>query len=260
MSKEPLVLLHGFSGVPTVWEPVAEPLAEHHELHVLSLAGHAAGRPLPAGTEYSIATLADELEGQMDAAGLGTAHVCGNSLGGWLAIELGVRGRARSVVAIAPAGGWTVGSAEERRLQRFFRMQYRLVRLGGGRPGRVARHPALRRFAFRDACVHGDRWTPAQAAAIMRGAYACAWKDVMAGLERHGPPVEFARIDVPVRLVWGTRDRILPHGRYSRHLRDLLPDAEYVQLEGVGHVPMIDDPQAVSRAILEVTARVASPG
>ena len=42
----------------------------------------------------------------MDAAGMATAHVAGNSLGGWLAFELARRGRARSVCAISPAGGW----------------------------------------------------------------------------------------------------------------------------------------------------------
>src|SRR4051812_6958850 len=42
----------------------------------------------------------------MDEAGFATAHLAGNSLGGWLALKLAERGRARSVVALAPAGGW----------------------------------------------------------------------------------------------------------------------------------------------------------
>src|SRR3954447_19683935 len=108
-AKEPLILLHGFSGSTVMWDPVLEPLSEHHELHVMPLAGHAGGELLADGIAYSVGTLADDLEARMDAAGLETAHVCGNSLGGWLALELGVRGRARSVVAVAPAGGWEGG-------------------------------------------------------------------------------------------------------------------------------------------------------
>jgi pimeloyl-ACP methyl ester carboxylesterase len=259
-AKEPLVLLHGFSGSTVMWDPVLEPLSEHHELHVWALAGHAGGELLADGIEYSVATLADDLEARMDAAGIETAHVCGNSLGGWLALELGVRGRARSVVAIAPAGGWEAGSREERRLRRYFARQYRLVRFGGPRADRIVRSARMRRLTLRDACVRGDLLTAEQAAAIVRGAYDCSvWRELVDGIESHGPPVAFDGIEVPVRLIWGTRDRILPHRRYTQRLRTMLPDADYVELAGVGHVPMIDDPAAVSAAILEVTARERVP-
>ena len=45
----------------------------------------------------------------MDEAGFETAHIVGNSLGGYLALQLAARGRAESVVALAPAGGWAAG-------------------------------------------------------------------------------------------------------------------------------------------------------
>ena len=45
----------------------------------------------------------------MDDAGFATAHLVGNSLGGYVALQLAARGRARSVVALAPAGGWAPG-------------------------------------------------------------------------------------------------------------------------------------------------------
>ena len=52
------------------------------------------------------ATLADDVERRMDAIGWSTAHIVGNSLGGWVAFELERRGRARTLTGIAPAGGW----------------------------------------------------------------------------------------------------------------------------------------------------------
>ena len=64
----------------------------------------------------------------------------------------------------------------------------------------------------------------------------------------------FEGIDCPVRIVWGTKDRVIPHSRYARRLRDLIPAAEYVELEGLGHCPMVDDPPLIARTILEVTA------
>lgn len=255
MSADPLVLLHGFSGTPVLWEPVRDRLADRHDLLIPTLVGHCGGGVLADGVEASIGAMADELEEQMDAAGFETAHLCGNSLGGWLALELATRGRARSVVAIAPAGGWEAGSAEERRLRRYFRRQYRAVQLGGPWAEAMTRRPGLRRLVLRDVCVHGERFSAAQAAAIVRGAYECGiWADLTAAIERDGPAAPFD-VDCPVRIVWGTRDRVLPHGRYSQRFRTLVPDAEFVELAGLGHCPMVDDPELVARMVLEVTAR-----
>ena len=50
--------------------------------------------------------MADDVERRLDALGWGTAHIVGNSLGGWVAFELERRGRARTLTGIAPAGGW----------------------------------------------------------------------------------------------------------------------------------------------------------
>lgn len=255
MDREPLVLIHGFSGTPVMWEPVAKRLAERHELLTPTLAGHGGGTPLAAGVACSVAALADALEAELDAAGVATAHLCGNSLGGWLALELAARGRARSVVALAPAGGWEAGSREERRLGRYFRRLRRLVRLSGARAEALTRRPGLRRLALREMCVHGDRATPAQATAIVRGAFECEiWDDLTAAIERDGPPAPFAPIACPVRIAWGTRDRVLPYPRYADRFRSLVPGAELVVLDGLGHVPMLDDPALVAATILAVTA------
>ena len=57
-------------------------------------------------------------------------------------------------------------------------------------------------------------------------------------------------------LAWGTRDRLIPSPRYSQRLRNLLPNAEWIELPGLGHVPMFDDPQLVARTIAEFVGRV----
>jgi len=67
-------------------------------------------------------TLVDQTERSIDAAGIDTAHFVGNSLGGYLALRLAARGRARSVVALAPAGGWATG---DRSPQELFAQQLR---------------------------------------------------------------------------------------------------------------------------------------
>jgi pimeloyl-ACP methyl ester carboxylesterase len=79
-----------------------------------------------AATSVSVNALVDAVERDLDAAGFDTAHVVGNSLGGWIAFDLATRGRARSVVALAPAGGWEQGSRAERRLRTLFIRNHKL--------------------------------------------------------------------------------------------------------------------------------------
>jgi pimeloyl-ACP methyl ester carboxylesterase len=255
MERTPLVLIHGFSGTPVMFEPVAPLLEEHHDLLVPTVLGHCGGATLADGAVCGIAALADDLEAQMDAAGVETAHVCGNSLGGWLALELAVRGRARSVVAIAPAGGWEPGSPEEKRLKPYFMRSYRALKLLGDRVDTLAKRPGLRKLALRDVSTHAERYSARQARDIMRGAQDCPiYLDLMEAILHDGPPKAFEGIACPARIVWGTADRVISHSRYAKRLRDMVPDADYVELEGLGHCPMVDDPPLVARTILDVTA------
>jgi pimeloyl-ACP methyl ester carboxylesterase len=112
MPDEPLVLIHGFSATRGVWQPLLESLERDHQVLAVNLAGHVGGPEIPDGTDVSVGALVDAVERDMDAAGFETAHLVGNSLGGWISLELAKRGRARSVVAIAPAGGWEQNTRE----------------------------------------------------------------------------------------------------------------------------------------------------
>ena len=104
-SGEPMFLLHPFMLSQGVWKCVAPQIATTGRYEV-------SRRPCPATTAASgqgfldTAELADDMERRMDALGWGTAHIVGNSLGGWVAFELERRGRARTLTGIAPAGGW----------------------------------------------------------------------------------------------------------------------------------------------------------
>src|SRR6185295_16417489 len=69
-----------------------------------TLLGHAGGPRLEG--DVTASAVPDAVERAMDAAGFETAHIVGNSLGGFVALQLAARGRARTVVALAPAGGW----------------------------------------------------------------------------------------------------------------------------------------------------------
>src|SRR5687767_10997424 len=103
-SGEPLVLIHGIGHTWRGWRPMLPLLEPRFDVLAVDLPGFGHSAPLPAGVPPTAETLADAVEREMDAAGFGTAHVAGNSLGGWIALVLGRRGRARSITAISPAG------------------------------------------------------------------------------------------------------------------------------------------------------------
>ncbi len=111
-SGEPLLLLHGFTGTWQHWRPLLGDLVARYEVVAPTLAGHDGGKPMPPGTALNYASSTDLLEEHLDELGLDTVHVVGNSMGGALALELAKRGRARSVVALAPGGGWNTGDGE----------------------------------------------------------------------------------------------------------------------------------------------------
>jgi pimeloyl-ACP methyl ester carboxylesterase len=260
-SGEPLLLIHGFSGVPEMWRPVLGGLAGSFDVLVVGLAGHTGGPDLPEGTGASVTALVDVVEREMDAAGFASAHVVGNSLGGWIALELANRGRARSVVALSPAGGWERGSSEEKRLERLFRRSHAIsTRMLPLMPKLLAR-PRMRRAVLAQAMARADRLDPDTALAIVRGAVECTiYFDLMEAVLRDGPPSGFEQISCPVLLAWGTKDAILPAKRYAQRMRNLVPGAHWMDLPRLGHVPMGDEPQLIAQLIADFASAAAPHG
>ncbi|HEU4979473.1 MAG TPA: alpha/beta hydrolase [Solirubrobacteraceae bacterium] len=254
-SGEPLVLVHGYTGSWRNWVPVLPALEACHDVLAVGLAGHHCAAPLREGAEPSVHELADAIERDMDAAGFETAHVAGNSLGGYLALELGARGRARSVVALSPSGGYEPGSAAERKIFAWFVRQHRIGRKAMPHLERVMARPGLRRLALRDVMRHGERVPPAEAVAMSVGALECAIREpFMEWALREAANVELGSIACPVLIAWAERDRILPMKTCSARLREAAPGAEWRVLPGVGHVPMYDDPDLIARTIVDFAA------
>jgi pimeloyl-ACP methyl ester carboxylesterase len=233
-------------------------LEQRHDVLAPTLPGHHGGPPLEPGEPQepvSIGALADGVERILDAAGIDTAHLAGNSLGGWLAIELGRRGRARSVVALSPAGGW--GSARD--LQRVVRL------LSGGRAmiergerfglSSLVRRPRFRRLAFHAVMEHGERISAPEALEMLADAAQCDAFPGFADWVRTTRTLAAAIEEqaYPIRIAWAEHDRTIPFTRYGRPILDALAGAEHVTLPGVGHVPMFDDPALVADTILNVT-------
>jgi pimeloyl-ACP methyl ester carboxylesterase len=255
-SGEPLVLIHGGGGTWHLWTPVIPLLEPHFDLLAVTLAGHRGGAPLPIGRTLGIDGLVDGVERDMDSADFRTAHLVGGSLGGWVALELARRGRASSVVAIAPGGGWSKGSRDWRRIE----WMYRVLRVGGRllarRPYAFVRRPRLRRLLFRHHFARPERMHPDYGAQVILALANCpGFDDFVAWGRAHGGARDLGDVDCPVLLAFPTEDRILPRRRYGEKIIAAIDQAETVDLPGVGHAAMSDDPALVARTISRFAGR-----
>jgi pimeloyl-ACP methyl ester carboxylesterase len=250
---EPLVLLPGLGFSHRVWDPVVPALAAAFDVIAVDLPGFGDSAPLPPGVEAHPAVLAAAVVDLVDALGVGAAHLVGNSLGGWVALELAALRPAASVTLLSPAGMW------RGRTPLYCRVSLRasrwitehaprlLSRLVGTRAGRE--------LVLRQTYGRPSQVTPAEARA--------AFHDVgtAPGFEavlRATAPTRYRAtrpISAPVTVAFGAHDRLLLRGQ-SRHLDELPPDVHVGRLPG-GHVPAAVDAPAVLALIRASTARGA---
>jgi pimeloyl-ACP methyl ester carboxylesterase len=250
----PMLCLHGFTATWRAWELVLPALERHHDVLAPTLPGHAGGPPIDG--EVGTAAVLDALERAMDEAGFQTAHIVGNSLGGYLALRLAARGRARSVVALAPAGGWAAGDESYREtLAHFTAMQEQLKAAAPHAEALLATEQG-RRQATRFLATNFEHIPADLLAHQMLGAASCRAASAMIdNALREGWTLDAERIACPVRIVWGTDDRLLAWpSTAARFLHDWLPHADWVQLDGIGHCPQLDVPLETAQLIVGFTA------
>lgn len=250
----PMVCLHGFTDTWRTWELVLPALAERHDVLAPTLPGHAGGPPLEP--DLTDEALVDAVEAQLDRAGIDTAHLVGNSLGGYLALRLAARGRARTVVALAPAGGWAEGDESFKDTLGYFAKLYELVQQAAPHADQIVASPEGRRRATEATATHYEHIPAGLLAHQIRGAAACdGTLPLIEHARRYGYTLEAERVTCPVRIVWGTADKILPWPSAAvRYTDSWLPTAEVVELDGIGHCPQLDAPLQAAQLILGFTA------
>ena len=250
-ARPAVVLLHGVTMSGRVWRSVTPLLDPHLDVHTPTSLGHRGGSAVEK-SPTSVSDLVDDIERYLDAEGLDRPHVAGNSLGGWMGIELARRGRAASVCAISPGGFWDERGARGR--DRTVRSLQRIAFLGrlSHRLG-VLPHllPLSRRIGMADVAERADLLSPRQAASAVRDLAECVVLADVLTTDEHVDP--FDDLPCPITIAWAEKDRILPMRTLGQVARERIPDATYVILPGVGHVPMIDDPGMVADVILRTT-------
>jgi pimeloyl-ACP methyl ester carboxylesterase len=248
----PLLCLHGFMDTWRTWELVLPMLERQHDVLALTLPGHAGG-PSIDGT-ISTDAYVDAVERSMEAAGLELAHLVGNSLGGYVAFQLAARGRAASVVTFAPAGGWAPGDVSYEHLLRAQRELQTQVKAAAPRATAFVATPQGRRRATQLITTNFEHIPADLLAHQMLGMASCkATTPLIDNALNEGWTLDAERITCPVRIVWGTADKLLPWPQASARYRKELPQADWVLLDGIGHCPQLDVPVEAAQLILAFT-------
>jgi pimeloyl-ACP methyl ester carboxylesterase len=260
----PLVLLHGFADSADTWRAALDLLARRgRRALAVDLPGYADADPLaadvPVLAQYRAFARAAVQHASAEAGGAGVI-LCGNSLGGAIALRAGEEEdlALTAIVPVAPAG---------LDMPRWFRIIERdpfvraLLAAPVPLPEVVVRGvvgQAYRALAFA---------APRRAAAEVVGSFTAqlrtrdAVSDVLANGRRLLPELHdcFALQDVrvPVLLIWGDRDRMVTH-EGARHILDALPDTTYARLDGVGHCPQVEAPARFVTALEEFTATLTA--
>jgi pimeloyl-ACP methyl ester carboxylesterase len=215
---QPAVLVHGLAGSWRWWRPVVDPLAEQLQIHLVDLPGFGTA----SGRAFVLADAPSYVRALMQQIGLGRAHLVGHSLGGAVCARLAALWpeSVDRLVLAAPAG-----LLERRRAS-----QHALPLAAALRHAR----PRFLRVLAGDALHAGVR-TLYHAGKQLLG--------------QDGLREELAAIRAPTLLVWGERDPLVPL-RLAAEYERAIPDVRLVVLEGAGHVPMVERPEAFARAVL----------
>ena len=246
-SGDVVLLVHGYGGDRNSWLFLQEPLAARHRVYALDLPGH--GTSAKDVGDGSVDLLADAVLGVLDAVGPDRAHLVGHSLGGAVVLAAAARspGRIASLTLFAPAGfgpsinaGYVRGfaAAQTRRelkplVGQLFADEQLVTRqvvddlLAYKRLDGVDAALA----ALAETLLDGDEQRIDSAAAVR------ALGEV-----------------VPVTVVWGSADRIIPAEQASS-VAAVAPGAAVRVIDGAGHMPHMERPAEAQAAVEETIAR-----
>ncbi|MDX6601913.1 MAG: hypothetical protein QOF13_1115 [Solirubrobacterales bacterium] len=239
--REPLLLLHGLGGSKEIWSPVIDLLEAERAPVAIDLPGFGETPALAAHVEPSAANLAAAVHERCLKLGIERPHVAGNSLGAWVALEMGRAGWAASVTAISPAGLWRSPIGERRSNPRIWARRLRpLVSL-------ALRNRRLRERALATFAAHPDRVPPAAGRKLVLGWIdANGYDGANRAMRTHVfDPTDYP--DLPVTLAWGELDQLVAPPRPERRPAG----ARFLVLPGVGHTPTWDDPELIAATLLQ---------
>jgi pimeloyl-ACP methyl ester carboxylesterase len=246
---EQVICLHGLGSNKTSFFETVAALTPEHTVHALDLPGFGSSSK-PTRAAYNARYFADMVLKYMDAMAIERAHLIGNSMGGRIALEVALTepDRAATLSLLAPALAFLRRRRELVPLVKLLRPELAAIPhpLGAARVretfwGLFARPERLDPAA---ADIAADEFLRTYKSRSARVAFFAAARNIYldAPHGERGLWTRLGALDRPTLFVWGDSDRLCP-AAFSRHVADVLPDADQVILEECGHVPQVELPQ-----------------
>ena len=259
-----LLLLHGLGATKSSFFDTAAALSRRYRVHALDFPGFG-GSSKPALARYGATFFARAVLGVMDALEIERAHLVGNSMGGRVAIEVGLREPARvgGLGLLCPALAFVRRGYQP--VVRMLRPELGLLPHSLGR-GRIEKQ-FWSMFADRDlvdpsvADIAIDEFERIYRSAGARLAFLASARSIYLDrpFGRDGLFPRMAALEPPALFVWGSHDKLIPPG-FGRHVERWLPHAEQILLDGCGHAPQIERPERTNGVLSRFFARIDALG
>ena len=236
-SGQPLVLLHGYPLDHHLWDGLVPLLTDTFDLILPDLRGF--GESSTVTSPYSLDDFASDIVGLLDHLQLAQAHIAGHSMGGYISLAF-ARLYSERVSGLALVGSQAAVDAPERREGRYKTAAEVAEKGIGGVVNTMAPKFTPNQELLDPVRQMMQRQAPA--------AYIGALKAMAERLDSTGLVAEFK---FPVVLVHGEADELIPVAR-AREIKATVPQAQLVELPGVGHLPMLEAPQETAQAIRQL--------
>lgn len=249
----PLVLIHGLGSAATVFKPILAELSKNFRVISVDLPGHGQSRYSKSQAMDPASLGAAIFETLNSEYGIEKFHVVGNSLGGWIALEMAASRPEQilSVTGLAPAGLWLVPAPgrlpSEARLYYLAKTLKAFIKVA--LKSKKLREIGFKRVSPKWQELSYETCFDASIAMTNCRGYFPAW-DGMIGRRFDAEISE----SVQVTILFGDRDNTLPADVSQE--RSLTPShSMWLTIENCGHAPMWDHPDLVLKAVLETTSR-----
>ena len=254
-----VLLLHGLGGTRASLFETAAALSSRYRVHAPDLPGFGSSSK-PATGGYNARWFAELMIGLMDQLEIDRAHLVGNSMGGRVAIEMGLMApeRVTALGLLCPAVAWVKRGFHP--IVRLLRPEFGFLPHGLHRSLVAAQFWSI--FFDRDAVdpavgdLMVDEFRRIYHSAGARYAFLSCARNIYleAPFGRSGFYPRLSKLQPPALFVWGSHDTLIPAG-FSRHVRKWLPGAEQVLLESCGHVPQVERPEHTNDLLMSFFAR-----
>jgi len=254
-----LLLVHGMAGTYESWQAVIEPLARRHTVIALDLPGH--GASAPAGGDYSLGSLAASLRDLLITLGHDHATIVGHSLGGGIAMQFAYQfPELTERLVLVSSGGLGREVSPVLRAAALPGADLFIAATAG--PGRVAGSALARGLAAVGLRANADVAEVARGYASLgdrshRSAFLATLRSVVGteGQRIHAGDRLYLAGGVPVLIIWGRRDRMIPVA-HAEHAHKEIPGSRLEIFDSAGHMPQLEAPArfvAVLERFLEET-------